>query len=247
MAKETKKAAPVAANEKEAAPKQDFFAQHSKLIYTLLLLVLAVIVVVYFLIQNYEQNKNAAANAMNAPVEHLNRAIQSGDSLEFRLALEGTEEEMGFLQILDEYGAKGGESIYLDIAICELNLGLFDDAIEHASEYDSDDELMSSRALSLIGNAYMEKEAWADAKENFLKAADLLDSEISAYYLYNAGLAAEKLGQKEEALNLYKKIEARYPAALLATEQIYPGQYYEGSLVPVQIARLEAELARDAE
>ena len=246
MAKETKNAAPVAANEKEA-PKQDFFTKHSKLIYTILLLVLAVIVVVYFMIQNYEQKKNEAANAMNAPVEHLNRAMQSGDSLEFRLALEGSEDELGLLQILDEYGAKGGEKIYLDLADCELNLGLFDEAIEHASEYDSDDELLSSRALALIGSAYMEKQEWAEAKSNFLEAAELLDSELSAYYLYNAGLAAEQLGQKEEALSLYRKIDALYPAANLAAEQIYPGQLYEGNLVLVQIARLEAEIARDAE
>ena len=244
MAKETKKAAPVAANEKEAAVPQDFFSRNSKTIYTVLLLVLALIVVVYFLIQNHEQKKNAAANAMSAPIEHMNRAFQSGDSLEFRLALEGTEEEMGLLQILDEYGAKGGESIYLDLAICELNLGLYDEAIEHAGEYDGDEPFLCSRALSLQGNAYMQKEAWAEAKECFLQAAELLDSEVSAYYLYNAGLAAEKLGQKQEALNLYRKIEACFPTTVLSAAQIYPGQFFEAGLVPAQIARIEAELAR---
>ena len=176
--------------------------------------------------------KEESATRSAAAIAHMEIALASADSTEFLLALEGDGEDLGFLGLLDEYGARGGEAIYLNTAICELNLGRYDEAIAHAEDYDTDDPVMASRALSVIGNAQMQKGNWAEAKKAFLEAAEELDTYLAAYPLLNAGIAAEKLGQLEEALDCYRKIDKRY------------AKEAEGLNIEAQIARVEALLDR---
>ena len=48
---------------------------------------------------------------------------------EYDLALNGDGNVLGFSQIIDEYGAKGGKDVYLYAGLCELQLGNYQEAI----------------------------------------------------------------------------------------------------------------------
>lgn len=234
-----KKAAAPAAQEKEV--KQDFFSRYSKLIYGCLIGIVVIIVAGFLFFNHRKSQKEKSANQSVVAVAHMEQAMSTGDSTEFRLALEGDGEAPGFLKLLDNYGTRGGNSSHLlDAAICELNLGLYDDAIAHAKKYDSDNAEMASRAQMVIGHAQMQKENWSEAKKAFLSAAGKVDCELAAAALLNAGLAAEKMDQLDEALKCYQKIADKYPAQGLYVEGIYPGEFYEGNMAEAHIARVEA-------
>lgn len=232
-----KKAAAPAAPEKEV--RADFFTRNSKLIYGCLIGAVVLIIAGFLFFNHRNKMKEASANKSAVAIAHMEQAVATADSTEFRLALEGDEENPGFRQLLDEYGARGGEAIYLNTAICELNLGLYEDALAHARKYDTDDPVMASRAQLLIGHAQMQLGQYAAAKKSFLEAAKV-DSELAAAPLLNAGLAAEKLGQLEEALDCYKKIANRYSTDALYSDGVYFGELYEGNKIDIHIARVEA-------
>ena len=232
-----KQAAAPAAPEKEV--KVDFFTRNSKLIYGCLIGAVVLIIAGFLYFNHRNKMKEASANNSLVAIAHMEQAVATADSTEFRLALEGDGEAPGFLQLLDKYGARGGEAIYLNTAICELNLGRYEDALAHARKYDTDDPVMASRAQLLIGHAQMQLGQWDAARKSFLEAAKV-DSELAAAPLLNAGLAAEKLGQYDEALKCYQKIADRYPADALYADGVYFGEFYEGTRIDAHIARVEA-------
>ena len=77
------------------------------------------------------------------------------DSL--NLAINGDGNYLGFLDIIDEYGATpSGNLAHYYLGICYLKVGQYEDAIEYLSSFDSDDIMVSSIATGAIGDAYME-------------------------------------------------------------------------------------------
>ena len=77
------------------------------------------------------------------------------DSL--NLAINGDGNYLGFLDIIDEYGAtQSGNLAHYYLGICYLKVGQYEDAIEYLSSFDSDDIMVSSIATGASGDAYME-------------------------------------------------------------------------------------------
>jgi tetratricopeptide (TPR) repeat protein len=92
----------------------------------------------------------------------------------FALALNGDGNSLGFAQIIDEYGSKAGESVYMYAGISELQLGNYENAISYLKKYDGNDPIMKARSISNIGDAYAGLENYKEALSFYLKAADLL-------------------------------------------------------------------------
>ena len=202
---------------------EQFFNENKKIIYGALIAIL----VIGFGILAYSQwiLKPQQAEAMEQmyPAE----AAFAADQLE--LALEGDGNMLGFKDIIDEYGTKGGKSVYLYAGICELQSGNFEEALDYLKKYKGKDHILSARALACMGDAYVGLEDYKTAISYFEKAANLSDDIYSAAYLLKAGVTYEELGDEANALACYKRIQDNWP------------QSVEGYDIDKYISRIESK------
>ena len=187
---------------------EQFFNENKKTIYGALIAIL----VIGFGILAYNQwvlkPKQAEAMEQKFPAE---AAFAAG---EYELALNGDGNVLGFKDIIDNYGTKGGKDIYFYAGVSELQLGNFDDAIKYLKKYKGKDHILSARALACIGDAYTGLEDYTTAVSYFEKAADLSDDMFSASYLLKAGITYEELGNNDKALACYKRIKDPWPQSV---------------------------------
>ena len=202
---------------------EQFFNENKKIIYGAIIAIL----VIGFGILAYNQwilkPKQAEAMEQKFPAE---AAFAAG---EYDLALNGNGNVLGFKDILDEYGTKGGKDIYMYAGVCELQLGNFDEAIKYLKKYKGKNHILSARTLACIGDAYTGLEDNRTAISYFEKAADLSDDIYSAGYLLKAGVAYEELGEYDKALACYKRIQNNWP------------QSVEGYDIDKYISRIESK------
>ena len=202
---------------------EKFFNENKKLIYGLIIAVL----VVGFGVLAYNQwilkPKQAEAMEQMFPAES---AFAAG---EYELALNGDGNVLGFKDILDQYGTKGGKAVNFYAGVCELQLGNFQEAINYLKKYKGKDHILSARALACLGDAYTGLEDYNTAVSYFEKAADLSDDMFSAAYLLKAGVTYEELGNDDKALACYKRIKDNWP------------QSVEGYDIDKYISRIESK------
>ncbi|RIJ37672.1 cytochrome C biosynthesis protein [Pontibacter oryzae] len=170
---------------------------------------IAAIVVGGFLYYNYRSTQNAEAkNAMFQAVYYF-----EADSLS--KALNGDGQNLGLLQIADEYsGTDAGNlaSFYAGVAL--LKEGQFAEAAERLEDFDSDDYLLQARAYSLTGDALLEQGKNKEAADMYAKAANHnANPFFSPQYLMKAGIAYEADNNFASAAEMYDKIITDYVAS----------------------------------
>ena len=192
----------------EAVSKSEiFFQKYGKIIYgcvaAVLLIALAILAYNRFI---YQPKKAEAQKAMYV-------AEQTFADGNFELALNGDDNDMGFEEIIDTYGKKAGEAVYMYAGACALQLGDFDKAIKYFKKYAGEDKILLARAQAGIGDALVGLEDYNGAIAAYENAANVIDNIYVAGYLLKAGQVAEELGDKDKALACYKKIKDQYPQA----------------------------------
>ncbi len=132
------------------------------------------------------------------------------DSLD--LALNGDGNNLGFIQIIDDYGITQAAKLanyYAGVAY--LKQGKFEVARLYLEDFSADDLLVQARAYSLIGDTYMEEKKFEDAAKYYDKAANYKPNKyFTPMYLMKAGLAFEKSNQNDKAIAAYDKIINNY-------------------------------------
>ncbi len=131
----------------------------------------------------------------------------------FNLALYGDGNNLGFIDIIEEYGITKSanlSSYYAGISF--LHLGEFDNAIEYLKDFDSGDQTVQSVATGAMGDAYLELGNEKDALSMYLKAAKQRKNEFtSPIYYMKAAQLHESNGEFNKALGLYENIKKEYP------------------------------------
>ena len=133
-------------------------------------------------------------------------------------ALNGDGDNLGFVQIIDQYGIKGGEAVYFYAGVCELKLKNYEDAIAYLDKYKGGDDFLAPRAIACKGDAYVGLQEYAQALDCFEKAAAKKDNVFAAGYLMKAAAVCEKTGDDAKALSLYKKVKDQYPNSIEGRE-----------------------------
>lgn len=198
--------------EEAVSATEKFFNENKKWIYGCLIALLVIGLGILAYSRFYLQPKKAEAAAELFPAE------QNFAAGNFALALNGDGNDAGFLDILDQYGAKAGQAVYLYAGVCELQLGQYEEAIAHLKGYKGKDHILLARAQACIGDAYVGLGDYGSAVAWFLKAAKTSDDLYSAAYLLKAGVADEALGEPAKALACYKEIKDRYPQSIEAMD-----------------------------
>ncbi|MFO8068296.1 MAG: tetratricopeptide repeat protein [Bacteroidales bacterium] len=131
---------------------------------------------------------------------------------EFELALEGNEEHLGFLDIIDDYGiTKTANLANYYSGICYLNLGEFENAIEYLEEFKKRDQMLGSFAYGAMGDAYLEMDNKEKALNFYKEAAEFKPNMLtSPMFLLKAGQLAEHMELYDDALAYFEKIKTEY-------------------------------------
>lgn len=208
MAKETKEELQQEKIQETVSKTETFLNENKNTIYTAVAVVLVIAASILCYQKFYLQPKKAEAAAQMYPAEAAFAAQN------YEVALKGDGNNLGFEQIIDEYGSKASQAATLYAGICEFNLGNFESAITYLKKYKGTDEILTARAAACIGDAYVGLEDYKTALGYFEKAAGVIDNIYAATYLLKAGEVCEALGNKDKALKFYKQIKEKYPQTM---------------------------------
>ncbi len=198
--------------EHSVSSTEKFFSENRK---ALLGALAAVIVVGLGVLAYYKLVYQRQCTEAQEQVFPAEMSFQNG---EYDIALNGDGNNLGFADVIRNYGSKAGKAVYLYAGVCELNLGNYDSALSYLKKYKGKEPILAARAKACEGDAYVGLGDYASAVSCFEAAADAADNVFAAAYLVKAGLAYEALGDKASALACYNKVADNYPQSMEAYE-----------------------------
>jgi tetratricopeptide (TPR) repeat protein len=168
--------------------------------------VLLLAVAGYFGFNYYKGTQDAEAQ------KEMFQAVYYFEADSLSQALNGDGNNLGFLDIIDEYKFSDAANLaHFYAGVSFLKQGKFDAAILYLEDFSSNDLLVQARAYSLIGDANMELQKYEEAVTYYNKAANYKSNKYySPAYLMKAALAYEKLNQNDKAIEVYSKIISDY-------------------------------------
>ena len=175
---------------------------------TIIGILVAVVLLVggYFGFQYYKDNQETEAQ------REMFQAVYYFEADSLDLALNGDGNNLGFLDIIDEYGITDAAELanfYAGAAF--LKQGNFEAARLYLEDFKSNDLLVQARAYSLIGDTYMEQDNFEEAARFYDKAASYKPNKyFTPAYLMKAALAFEKNNEEQKAIAAYDKIISEY-------------------------------------
>ena len=200
-------------NVAEAVSKtEQFFKENGKLSYGCVCGVLVIALAILAYNRFILQPKKVQAT------DQMARAEQWFLSGEYELSLTGDDNDLGFEDIIKQYGSKAGEAVYMYAGIAKLQTGAPEEAIQYLKKYDGKDPILLGKAQACIGDAYADLENYSEAISWYQKAAKTSDNALAAAYLLKAGIAAEANGNDTQALSFYKEIKDKWGNAPEALE-----------------------------
>ena len=200
----------------EAMNKTELFFQKNGRLVTYIFLALLVIAALVFGYRSLiAQPRIEKAAEMIAQAQ----ARFEAENPDFELALQGDANGAGFLDVIDQYGSTPSGNLAKHYAgICYLRLGDLDNAATYLAKYKPAKgipaEIVNAQNIGLQGDIAVEKGDYAAAIKLFEKAAKVSDNNLTApMYLRKAALAANAMGNKEQALGFAQRIQNEFPAS----------------------------------
>ena len=200
----------------EAMNKTELFFQKNGRLVTYIFLALLVIAALVFGYRSLiVQPRIEKAAEMIAQAQ----ARFEAENPDFELALQGDANGAGFLDVIDQYGSTRAGNLAKHYAgICYLRLGDLDNAATYLAKYKPAKgipaEIVNAQNIGLQGDIAVEKGDYAAAIKLFEKAAKVSDNNLTApMYLRKAALAANAMGNKEQALGFAQRIQNEFPAS----------------------------------
>jgi TolA-binding protein len=164
----------------------------------------AILIIVggYFAFNYYKNSQNDLAQ------KEMFQAVYYFEADSLDKALNGDGNNLGFLEIIDEYGVTDAANLANFYAgVSYLKQGKFELARLYLEDFNASDLLIQARAYGLVGDSYMEEKKYDDAAKYYNKAANYKPNKyFSPSYLMKEALAYEKLNQNDKARETYDKI-----------------------------------------
>ena len=138
-------------NVEEALSKTELWIEEHQKTLWIILIALLVIAFGIFGITKYMQKRNEKASAQ------IFKAEQYFENEQYENALNGDGNNVGFLDIVNQYGStKTGKLAAYYAGISYMKQGNYNEAINYLKKYTNDDEVLAPMALGAIGDCYME-------------------------------------------------------------------------------------------
>ena len=212
-----------------------WYAKNQKIINIIgiALLVIALFLMVYFMWLKPKWNKEASEAAQPTIAKVVNNAMLSTDTTTLREALEGDQkgEIEGFLSVIDSYdhilfktspAAKFSLKYYA--ALCYINLGQEDEALDMLLKMKKRDKYLWYEAQMLIGDLYDDKDDTDNAIKYYKAAVKGKTDFVAPIALWKLGMICERDGDWAGAFENYEKIQNDYPERY---QQMGVAKYYE--------------------
>jgi tetratricopeptide (TPR) repeat protein len=123
----------------------------------------------------------------------------------------------GLLKVISQYeGSAASNRAKYMAGACYLQIKEYDKAIQYLKEFRGNGaHQMESRAYVMLGHAYAEKNQKQEALDCYKKAATIneKDETVTSDALMVAASYADETGNSKEALELFRKLKEKYPAA----------------------------------
>ena len=209
MTKSKKSQAPDRLEEVESAlSRTERYIEDNQKPLTIIILALVVVVIVFMGYKRF-----IVIPAEKEAQSQMFMAERYFEQDSFNLALYGDGNNLGVLDIIDDYGiTKSSELAHYYAGISFLNLGEFELAIEQLEKFSSNDKMINLIAKGAIGDAYLELGEPSKAITYYEKAATTEDNVfVNPIYLMKAGQVYESQEKFQKALETYKKIKDNYP------------------------------------
>lgn len=183
---------------------------------TLWIILIAVLVVAFGIYGVSRYNKKRDENASS----QIFKAQQYFESEQYENALNGDGNNVGFLDIINDFGStKTGKLAAYYAGISYMKQGNYEEAINYLKKYDNNDQVLSALALGAIGDCYMELDNLQNAASYYGKAAAKNANEFtSPMFLMKEGLTYEILNDYAKALNAYQTLKKDFPNSTEAFE-----------------------------
>jgi tetratricopeptide (TPR) repeat protein len=193
---------------------EQFIERHQKWIVRGVIVIL-LLVAAYFGYSRFIQapHEKEALAQMASPERYFQQ-----DS--FRLALHGDGNALGFLDIVEQYGATpSGKLANYYAGLCYLYTGDYHAAIASFSRYAPGDMVFAHLVKANIADAYMELGDFKQAAAYYRQATASNKNELTGpILLMKAGLAYEKSDDYKNALAMYEKLEKEFPSSAEARD-----------------------------
>lgn len=186
-----------------------FIVDHQKPILIVLAVIIGLVLVVLSVKKFYMEPREKEAQTS------IFRAEQYFEKDDFDKALNGDGNNLGFLDIVNDFGGTKIANLAKYYAgICYLNTGDYEQAIHYLKSFKGKDQLVASMAIGAIGDAYMELGNLAEASKYYEQAAfDSKNTFTSPMHMLRAGMTHEMNGNYQKAIEIYQKIKADYPTS----------------------------------
>ena len=184
---------------------ESWIERHPKIVFGVLGVVLLV-VGGYFGFKYFKDKKDIDAQ------REMFQAVYYFESDSLDLALNGDGNNLGFLDIIDEYGiTPAGNLANFYAGASYLKQGKYELARLYLEDFKASDLLVQARAYSLIGDSHMEEQHYSDAASFYNKAANYEPNKYyTPAYLMKEALAYEKANDTAKAIAAYQKIIDNY-------------------------------------
>jgi len=215
MAKEIENQNDGLENVEQALSKTELFIEKNKNVLMGILIAAIVIILAVMGIKKFYTDPRAerAANEMFKAQTYFGNQ-------DYKNALEGDGNNLGFMDIIKEYGStKSGNLARYYAGICNMKLGNYEEALDLLKQFKGKDKVIAPLALGAMGDCYMELDDVNNAASYYMKAANKEPNEFSSpIYLMKAGAAYRVMGDNAKALAAYKQLKEDYPNSLEARE-----------------------------
>lgn len=185
-----------------------FFNKYQNIIYGITIGILVVVLAIILLNKFYIQKKNGEASSlMTYPISML----MAGDTASLNVALEGNDENDGFLAIADGYKlTKTSNTAKYYAGLCYLKLGQKEEAMNYLKNFKKREDVLWYGCQSLIGDLYDEQGNEAEAIKYYEKATKGGDPYFTPIALFKLGQMYERQEKWNDAAAAYKTIEDNF-------------------------------------
>jgi tetratricopeptide (TPR) repeat protein len=178
--------------------------------------VVAVVVIAVLVMLKNRADANESASLQLGQVQELYASGQ------YQAAIDGVPERNvpGLKAIVDNYGSsRGGELARFMYANALFELGKYDEALQQFEDFSAPDDMLAASRYAGIAQCYEARKDYKEAARNFEKAAGKNTKDISIpEYLNQAARNYGLAGEKERAIELYKRLKKNYPTSLYARD-----------------------------
>ncbi len=180
----------------------------------------AVTALVVIVVAGFVYANNRRANSEKAASE-LGKVYQLFDAGQYRQAIEGVPERgiLGLKGIVENYSGASAELARFYLANGYYYLGNYDEAVKQFEDFSFDDKILKASASAGAAACYEAREDHASAAKYYEKAVDTAPkSPAASEYLHHAAHNHAVAGEKEKAVDLFKRIKKDYPNSPQARE-----------------------------